>query len=293
MIVDAVGGPRVFSYSGSRVSGRLAAPAQRAAFTLVLGDDERDIAATQIFSGPPLGPWAPAGPMIRDFVLPWQHQLVRDPEPRDLALPMSAVFAGDLVAYSERTPDEDAGAIGRRLVVAELRASTTCASRSSTSRCAPTGASRSRSPKPTGSTRSAWGPLPGASTAAPSPSTSLRRPPARTSSCPSTAGCNDCLLIADVNAPAAPAPAAGPCPRTEVAIDDSGPNPDLRRTLPATLRCAAGERRRVVVRLTERGYRALRKKVARERGALVRVTPRGADDDTTRDDLLVLPRGAS
>jgi hypothetical protein len=134
---------------------------------------------------------------------------------------------------------------------------------------------------------------------------------------------NDCLLIADVTEPAARTPAAGPCPRSEVMIDDANANPNLARTLPVVVRCvaaptrcrgtlkvrlgltrtvlnrptryriAAGERERLQVRLTERGYRALRKKVARERGALVRVTPRGVDGDTTYNDLLVLPRGAS
>jgi hypothetical protein len=67
----------------------------------------------------------------------------------------------------------------------------------------------------------------------------------------------------------------------------------MRRPLVFLHRIGAGERRRIVVRLTERGYRSLRKAVARERGALVRVNVRGDDGDTTWDDFLVLPRGAS
>ena len=123
----------MFSYdapAGSAPFGRLAASPQRAALTLSLRDDTSDFAAAQVFSGPALGPWAPLTPMNRlseNFVLPWQHQVegervftseirgslennvvvVRDPEPRDLALPYTAVFAGDLVAYTELAPGQD------------------------------------------------------------------------------------------------------------------------------------------------------------------------------------------
>ena len=147
LTVDALPQGRVFSYdapAGSEPDGRLAASPQRAASTLSLRDDTSDFAAAQVFSGPALGPWAPLTPMNRlseNFVLPWQHQVegervftseirgslennvvvVRDPEPRDLALPYTAVFAGDLVAYTERAPGQDEDAIGARLVVAEWR----------------------------------------------------------------------------------------------------------------------------------------------------------------------------
>ena len=147
LTVDALPGGRVFRYqapAGSVPGGRLAASAQRAAMTITLETDESDIAAAQVVSGPVLGPWATLRPMTElgdGFVLPYQHQLegerlftseirgsltshavvVRDPDPRDLQLPVGAVFAGDLVAYTERGPGQDEDAIGRRLVVAEWR----------------------------------------------------------------------------------------------------------------------------------------------------------------------------
>ena len=112
--------------------------------TITLETDESDIAAAQVVVGPARGPWATLRPMTDlddGFVLPYKHQLdgerlftsefrgsltnhtvvVRDPDPRDLQLPAGAVFAGDLVAYTERGPGQDEDAIGRRLVVAEWR----------------------------------------------------------------------------------------------------------------------------------------------------------------------------
>jgi hypothetical protein len=387
LTVDALPQGRVFSYdapAGSAPFGRLAASPRRAALTLSLRDDTSDFAAAQVFSGPALGPWAPLTPMNRlseNFVLPWQHQVegervftseirgslennvvvVRDPEARDLALPYTAVFAGDLVAYTELAPGQEPDAIGARLVVAEWRTgfrrgvtdlpepiehlalrpdgrvALTLADSGGIFEVRPGTAPRRVFRRATGYDEplafagehlvfAEYGQL-----RVLDPSGKVRAFGTPTEEFGDFVTddrrvlwtANDCLLIADVTAPAAPAPAAGPCPRTEIALDDSGPNPNLRRTLPVTLWCVAaparcrgtlkvrlglgrtvlnrptryriraGQRRRIVVRLTERGYRVLRKEVARERGALVRVTPRGDDGDTTWDDFLVLPRGAS
>ena len=101
---------------------------------------------------------------------------------------------------------------------------------------------------------------------------------------------NGCLLVADVTSRAAAGPAAGPCPRSELLLDDSGPSPilDRSRRVPLRLRCVAaappgcrgtlrlelvdgkpvkaskslrfrigaGRTRRLVPRLTRRGYAA-------------------------------------
>jgi hypothetical protein len=142
---------------------------------------------------------------------------------------------------------------------------------------------------------------------------------------------NDCLLLADAAAPAAGAPAKGPCPRSEVQVDNGGPNPHLGRSLPVVLRCVAAPRRcRGTVRLrltlegaarpavlnvprrysiragatrhlrvglTERGYRLLRGEVVRAGDAVVGVEPRGDDGDRLSNHesagILVLPRGAT
>jgi len=52
---------------------------------------------------------------------------------------------------------------------------------------------------------------------------------------------NGCLLVADVSARSAAAPGPGPCPRSEMFLDDLGPSPvlDRSRRVPLTLRCIA------------------------------------------------------
>ena len=52
-------------------------------------------------------------------------------------------------------------------------------------------------------------------------------------------GANGCLLVADVTARAARAPAPGPCPRSEVAMRDGQPLVNRSRRVPVRLRCVA------------------------------------------------------
>ena len=69
---------------------------------------------------------------------------------------------------------------------------------------------------------------------------------------------NDCLLVADVTDPVAAAPAAGPCPRTELHRSTTDANPHLGRTLPVRLRCVAAPSRchgTPAAAITERGTR--------------------------------------
>ena len=172
LTVEALPGGRVFSYdapAGSVPSGRLAASPQRAALTLTLRDDTSDIAAAQVFSGPALGPWARCADdrLSENFVLPWQHQVegervftseirgslennavvVRDPDPRDLrsrtppsspatSWPTPSAARGRTRTRSARGSSSPSGG------PASGAASPTSPSRSSTSRCAPTGAWR-------------------------------------------------------------------------------------------------------------------------------------------------------
>ena len=145
---------------------------------------------------------------------------------------------------------------------------------------------------------------------------------------------NGCLLVDDVSAPPAAAPGPGPCPRSELALANRS-SPHLARTLPVKLRCVAapracrgavrlttvarpstaakaisrrlrfsipaGQARRLHVPLTGRGYRILRRKIARanapsefERDVFVVVDAR--TDDGARlqswDDELDLARPA-
>ena len=125
---------------------------------------------------------------------------------------------------------------------------------------------------------------------------------------------NGCLLVDKATAAPSAAPGKGPCPRSELALDDSGGNPRLGRTIPVGLRCIAaprvcrgtvrlsageplraisrpvrfairaGKRGRLRVRLTDSGYRRLREQVADEEDASVAVTTRGL-----RAGLLVVP----
>jgi hypothetical protein len=110
---------------------------------------------------------------------------------------------------------------------------------------------------------------------------------------------NGCLLVDDVSAPPAAAPGPGPCPRSELALVQSV-SPHFARTFPVVLRCVsapracrgvlrlntaddetlahtrtraisrplrfsipAGHARRFHVRLSARGYRIMRRSVAR------------------------------
>jgi hypothetical protein len=71
---------------------------------------------------------------------------------------------------------------------------------------------------------------------------------------------NGCLLVADLTAAAAPAPSAGPCPRSELFMDDiDQPAVGRSRRVPLTLRCVAapppGCRGRVRVELVDEGPR--------------------------------------
>ena len=140
---------------------------------------------------------------------------------------------------------------------------------------------------------------------------------------------NDCLLVDTVTAPPSTAPGAGPCPRSELSLEDRA-NPHLGHTLPVVLRCVSapracrgtvrltaaknpgvnvhtishaerfvipiGKSKRIRVRLTARGYRILRRYVAAEGDALVGVDARTADHadlpDHRAQAILVLPRGA-
>lgn len=370
------GGARsqVFAFTapkGSKASGRVAASAQRAAITIQLEDKTSDIAAVQAFSGPLGAPWTPLGPLARlddSFVVPWQHQVdgervftsemrgslidqavvVRDPDPNDVpGLPptdaYTAVFAGDLMAYSTRAPDQDANDIGRRLVVAEWRTGTT---RGVTDLPDPVDGIALR---PDGriaavtNQHELYDIRPGAG-----PQRLTRHadaaPPAfagdhlvyrdaydlrvigpdgriRPFGVPTTDPgwfatdehrvlwvANGCLLIADVTAPAARAPGPGPCPRSELRLDDDGPDAKLGRTVSVKLRCIAaprrchgtvrlwtgrnrlvvisprqrfsvpaGRSRTVAVRLTERGYRRLRREVLVLKDADVHVETRTDD----------------
>ena len=130
---------------------------------------------------------------------------------------------------------------------------------------------------------------------------------------------NGCLLVAPVADPAAAAPEPGPCPRSELTRVD-GPNPRLSRSVPVTLRCVAaprncrgtlrlradgaplnpprrfsipaGRAHRFNVRLGERGYRALRRHVERDDGALVTIEARidGHRVRPSGPDILIEPR---
>jgi len=118
---------------------------------------------------------------------------------------------------------------------------------------------------------------------------------------------NGCVLTAPTAAPAATAPAAGPCPRSELFFDDElGGRADRRGRVAVLLRCVAaaapgcrgtvrllddvakrsvaastvvrfripaGERRRLVVRLTRRG----RARVARDGGDLLTLSATAVD----------------
>ena len=147
---------------------------------------------------------------------------------------------------------------------------------------------------------------------------------------------NDCLLVDDVSAPPAAAPGSGPCPRSELALA-AQPNPHLAHTLPVRLRCVAaprachgalrlttaddatpahaqaisrrvrfsipaGRARRLRVPLTGRGYRILRRSVARANadseldGAFVVLDARTDDGErfpgeAKADGVLFLARG--
>jgi hypothetical protein len=134
---------------------------------------------------------------------------------------------------------------------------------------------------------------------------------------------NGCLLVASVTQRRARSIGRGPCPRSELSVVDRA-NPNLARTIPVTLRCVAAPRRcrgtirlrmpiggrtisipqrfsiptgRVVrfdLRLHERGYRALRRVVARDEDGSVAVDARDAEGNllTRGEGILVLPRGA-
>ena len=114
-----------------------------------------------------------------------------------------------------------------------------------------------------------------------------------------------CLLVADLSEPAAAAPGPGICPRTELVMEDeavprvgrdrrvrlvlrcvAAPEPGCRGTVrlrlddvrgspaaapPKRFRIPAGRRRRIVVRLTRRGYRALRREAKGEFGGAFQV----------------------
>jgi hypothetical protein len=140
---------------------------------------------------------------------------------------------------------------------------------------------------------------------------------------------NGCLLVDDVSAPPAAAPGPGPCPRSELALVNRS-SPHLARTVPVKLRCVAapracrgtlrlttagntisrrvrvsipaGHARRLHVPLTGRGYRILRRKVARadaprefERDVTVLVDARTNDGARLQmyDRILVIARSAS
>jgi hypothetical protein len=134
---------------------------------------------------------------------------------------------------------------------------------------------------------------------------------------------NDCLLVDDVSAPSAAAPGPGPCPRSELALA-SQPSARLAHTLRVVLRCvaaplacrgvlrlatadpdtlahaeaisrrlrfsiSAGHARHVRVPLTDRGYRILRRRVARERDAIVILDARTDDGERLQPSEGVLP----
>ncbi len=120
---------------------------------------------------------------------------------------------------------------------------------------------------------------------------------------------NGCVLVDDASAPPATAPDPGPCVRSEIALDYQ-PQPYLARRLPLRLRCVAaprtcrgtlrlttrnrpahavaisrrlhfsipaGHARRLQVPLTCRGYRLMRRTLARGFGAIVHVDARTVD----------------
>jgi hypothetical protein len=129
---------------------------------------------------------------------------------------------------------------------------------------------------------------------------------------------NGCLLVDDVSAPPAAAPGPGPCLRSEIALDARRANPYLAHTLPVRLRCVAapracrgalrlttifppadavaisrrvrfsipaGHARRLQVPLTCLGYRTMRRTLARESRASVRLDARSDDGDRFPVDL--------
>jgi hypothetical protein len=292
------GGPRtsVFAFTapeGATPSSRLAASAQRAAITVTTADDTSDLATAQAFSGPPGGGWAALGPQRRlkdDFVFPWQHQVdgerlftfelrgglkdnvvvVRDPEAHEYGLPLDAVFAGDLVAYSRGD---------RELVVADWR----------------TGATRSVTDLPDPADRIALR-ADGRVAAVTSEGALYDGPRRLTGRADDVAFAGDriifshgsalrviepggrvrafgvpteylegfktdgtrvlwwteqCLLLADASEPAAPAIGSGPCPRSEAVIDEDADDAPVARTVPVRVTCVAAPHRcRGTVRLT-------------------------------------------
>ncbi len=115
--VPAAGGAprRVLSFPDEAALPALAASPARAAIAVI--DDDR----SQVFSGPPTGPWTAVGAPARTFALQVDDDrlftftfgttidtssvTVRDPDPHTVPVPtgrdaVGAVFAGDLVAYA-------------------------------------------------------------------------------------------------------------------------------------------------------------------------------------------------
>jgi len=282
---------------GAQPAPRLDASSERAGLVVTTEDDGSTLRAAQSFAGPATGPWEALTPLRElrpDEFFPSWHQVdgamlftteirgdlqeirfvVREPdaEPREIELPpdvITAVFAGDLVAYAVQMKGQPSDDEPRRLVVRNWR----------------TGEERSSAVirqgiedldlRPDGRvvlnedggglfevrgggtprrlTRAGVAPAyvgdrivfvrqaerEGDERLAVVESDGRVRgfgvPTARIAGFAVDGSrvlwrANGCLLVADVSARAAAAPGPGPCPRSELFLDDSGPSPVLDRS---------------------------------------------------------------
>jgi hypothetical protein len=287
------GGPpaQVFAFdapAGAEPSARLAASPETAAIALSVDDDSGDFVATQALAGPPTGPFAPLTPLVRRRDgAPWPlanqvsgttvfttevredilHTalVARDPNPHDVpgipdASGLSAVFAGDLVAYGTETGvvvrDWRTGALRARYRLPEVEQSLALDPTGRVATVTDGGnlyLNERRVAKEAEEAAFAGDALVyrvrESQLRVLEPSGRIRPfgVPSRDITHVTTDGtrvlwwANGCLLLADVRDPRAAAPGPGPCPRSEVLLDEAV-DYALKRTLPVRVQCISAPR---------------------------------------------------